>query len=121
MHCLFFCTACCSNVNQGMPEPDVQQNVFRVSRVVDPDTNIAYVTFSRPLNTSDVDDVDLDSPLYLHFGYSAANIMNISDPRTNIWTSRSPIQFDCSRDCKHTVQPCSAAVCVVCIDCHKTC
>ena len=87
------------------------QNAVLLSRMVDPDTNFAYVTFSRPLNALDVNDVVLDSPLYLHFGYSPISIVNISSPLTNIWTSRSPIQFDCSRERKnsfnHVVLLCS--------------
>ena len=113
---LVFCTAPCSNVKDGVPEADAVQNAALLARIVDPDTYFAYVTFSRPLDTSDMDDVVLDSPLYLHFGYSPVNIMNISSPLTSIWTSSSQIQFDCSRDCKSSFQPCSAVVCVAYAD-----
>ena len=93
----------CSKVNEGEIEPDAERNAFLLSRNVD--TNFAYVTFSRPLDTSDVDDVVLDHPLYLHFGYSPSDIIEINTTQTSIWTSRSPIQFDCNRDGKNTFQP----------------
>ena len=88
----------CSNVVDGVPQPDATQSAVLLSRTVDPNTNITYVTFSRPLDTSDVDDVVLDRPLYLHFGYSPD--MAINSSRTSRWTSRSPIQFDCNQDGK---------------------
>ena len=82
-----------------MPEPDAERNAFLLSRNVDLNTNFAYVTFTRPLDTSDVDDVVLDRPLYLHFGYNPlTTIMDFNSPVTSKWTSRSPIQFDCNRD-----------------------
>ena len=86
----------CSKVNEGVIEPDAERNAFLLSRNVD--TNFAYVTFSRPLNTSDVDDVVLDHPLYLHFGYNPTSIMDFNNAVTSKWTSRSPVQFDCNRD-----------------------
>ena len=101
---LFYCFNC-SNVVDLVPQADARQNAVLLSRTVDPGTNIAYVTFSRPLNTSDVDDVVLDHPLYLHFGYSPSDIIEINTAQTSIWTSRSPIQFDCNRDGKNTFQP----------------
>ena len=99
-------------MKDGVPEADAVQNAVLLARIVDPDTRIAYVAFSRPLDTSDVNDVVLDSPLYLHFGYSPVNIMNISSPSTSIWTSRSPIQFDCSRNRKSSFQPFTAFMCL---------
>ena len=104
----------CSNVVDGVPQFDATQSAVLLSRTVDPNTNITYVTFSRPLDTSDVDDVVLDRPLYLHFGYSPD--MDINSPRTSRWTSRSPIQFDCNQDGKI---PCCRVHCTLYIDCCK--
>ena len=111
LFCVLFYSFHCSNVVDGVPQADATQSAFLLSRTVDPNTNITYVTFTRPLDTSDVDDVVLDRPLYLHFGYSPD--MDINSPRTSRWTSRSPIQFDCNRDGKNTLQPCCAVVCIV--------
>ena len=77
-------------------------------------TNFAYVTFSRPLVTSDVTDEDFDRVLYLYFGFGPfyANY-TIGDPGLNRWISSDPIQFDCDINCKCTPQPICATVCVL--------
>ena len=73
-----------------------------LSAYVDPNTSYAYVAFSRPLVTSDVNDADLSRPLYLHFGFSPFNASSpspVSDSGANRWISNDLIQFDCSLDC----------------------
>ena len=111
MHCLLkfvpICIVYCSNQTLGIVGEDKESNVFLVDRQVDPGTNIAVVTFSRQLETSDPSDANLNNPLFLHFGYGPLEaVVDINAPGTNRWVSRYPIQFDCSRDGETILQHC---------------
>ena len=114
--CPSLCCVCCSHFEFGIPVSEDDHNAVLLGAYVDPNTSYAYVAFSRPLVTSDVNDADLSRPLYLHFGFgpfNASSPIPVSDPGANRWVSTSPIQFDCDSNRKSTLQQCSTAVCIV--------
>ena len=85
-----------------IPVPDDEQNAILLGKSLLPNTTYVAVGFSRPLVTSDDNDEDLDRPLYLHFGFGpfdANSSFPVGDPGANRWISRSPIQFECNRNC----------------------
>ena len=113
------CDVCCSYINaQGMPALDLQQDASLVNVYLLPSTSYVYVSFARPLETSD--DVDLDYPWYLYYAYgpfdSTSTTGPVGDPGSNLWVSAERIQFDCER--KNTLHTCSDIVCVVYIVCY---
>ena len=113
---LLCCVHCSFVDNTGVRVRDDEQDAVLLGREVDSFQNLAVVTFSRPLVTSDVNDEDFDRVLFLYFGFGPfhANSSNpIGDPGLNRWISNDPIQFDCNINCKSTLQPCSAAACIL--------
>ena len=114
MCCLTFCVLVlchvrCSFVSAGadaLPIQDEEPDAVLLRRVVDPQTNFAFVNFIRPLVTSDESDDDLDRPLYMTFSYGPFLVnspLPIGPPNGTIWLSGNPIQFDCSSTCKSTL------------------
>ncbi len=95
---------------------DEEQNAVLLGGEMIPNSTYGVVGFSRALVTSDDNDVNFDQPLYLHFGFGefiANSLFPIGDPGGNRWISRSPIEFDCSLNCKHP----TTSLCRICV-CH---
>ena len=96
-----FSTSECSYfpTNGGGPQVDTLQDATLISFEIDQSASESTAIFSRPLITGDVNDDDLNVPLYLHYAYG--NIINaslniIDDARENRWISRQRLSFDCS-------------------------
>ena len=96
-----FSTSECSYfpTNGGAPQVDTLQDATLISFTMVQSIAESFAIFSRPLITGDVNDDDLNVPLYLHYAYGDiinASLNIIDDPRENRWISRQQLSFDCS-------------------------
>lgn len=96
---LLVCDVCCSYITeQGIPVSDQEQDGTLIDVYTNQTTSLVYVTFTRPLETSD--DEDLDRPLYLYYGYGTFDTtspVSPVGPPDNLLVSTVPIRFDCER------------------------
>lgn len=98
--CPLICGVCCSYITeQGIPGFDEEQDAVLVDVYTNQNTSLVYVTFRRPLETSD--DADLDRPWYLYYAYgpfdASSPLSPIGPPGPNLWVSTDRIRFDCER------------------------
>lgn len=75
---------------------DLRQDATLISFEMDQSIAESTAIFSRPLITGDVDDDDLNVPLYLQYAYGNITNNTIGDPGLNRWISRHQLSFDCS-------------------------